>query len=105
MDWETPQVVNGHRPMSRPSHRVVPPARVERALPYGKRILSPLRLPIPPRGLSALKRYTLGRRDTPDIEGGAAATQFELRQLQKRNGHGNVTVGRAHRIERRRHGA
>jgi len=25
--------------------------------------------------------------------------------LQKRNGHGHVAIGRAHRIERRRHGA
>jgi hypothetical protein len=58
---------------------MVPPARVERALPYGKRILSPLRLPIPPRGLSALKRNTLGRGDTPDIERGGAAAQLELR--------------------------
>ena len=30
---------------------LVPSARIERALPCGKRILSPLRLPIPPRGL------------------------------------------------------
>src|SRR5580692_228933 len=84
---------------------VVPPARLERALPYGKRILSPLRLPIPPRGLAALKRYALGRGDTPDIERGRAAAQLELRQLEKRNGHGKVAVQRTHRVERRRHGA
>ncbi len=32
--------------------KMVPLARVERALPCGKRILNPSRLPIPPQGLS-----------------------------------------------------
>ena len=58
---------------------MVPPARLERALPCGKRILSPLRLPIPPRGLGALKRYALGRGDTPDIERRRAPAKLELR--------------------------
>jgi hypothetical protein len=34
---------------------VVPSAGLEPARPFGQRILSPLRLPIPPRGLKAAK--------------------------------------------------
>jgi hypothetical protein len=67
---------------------VVPSAGLEPARPYGQRILSPLRLPIPPRGLERrkfssfarrLQRETLCRGNTPDVNRAASPSQFELR--------------------------
>src|SRR5579859_5481366 len=77
---------------------LVPSAGLEPALPCEKRILSPLRLPIPPRGPGegkssrASKRKALGRRNAPDIERLAAAAQLELRQLHHARRHGAESI-------------